>query len=80
MNFFLAGILDLTVALVGYGVWVFIVEFNAPLKNSLRCTRIGCTPVFITIKSSLGKDLSSSGVSSGRSIIEVIVTDRFWNG
>ena len=39
------------------------------LKNSMRCTHIRCTPVFITIKSPLGRDLSSSGVSNGRSII-----------
>ena len=52
-------------ALVGYGVRVFIVKLNAPFEEQHEVY----TPVFITIKSPLGRDLSSSGVSNGRSII-----------
>ena len=35
LYFFLVGILDLTVALVGYGVRVFIVKLDAPFEEQL---------------------------------------------
>ena len=35
LNFLFVGILDLTVALVRYGVWVFIVKLNAPFEEQL---------------------------------------------
>ena len=36
LNFLLVGIPDLSVALVWYGIWVFIVEFNAPFEKQLE--------------------------------------------
>ena len=36
LNFLLVGILDLTVALVGYGVRVFIVKLNASFEEQLE--------------------------------------------
>ena len=36
LNFLLVGILDLTVALVWYGVWVFFVKLDDPFEEQLE--------------------------------------------